>query len=75
MADKLPYGGNSPSTTMLYLNDSFSLPAFRGSISDLEYDLRVGKITQEQYDAATTREVAAVNPSKRTAVRKTPRTR
>jgi hypothetical protein len=81
MADRLPFGGGSSATPnkprrMLYQQDSWTLPSCGSNITDLEYDLRVGKITQEEYDAKLAQaEVAALAPAKRTAVRKHPRTR
>ena len=35
---------------MKYQSPAFSLPVCSKRISDLEYDLRVGKITQAEYD-------------------------
>ena len=82
MADKLPFGGNgAPSTNnrpkrLLYQQQSWTLPVGGSSITDLEYDLRVGKITQEEYDARVKKsEVAAFAPAKRTAVVNHPRHR
>lgn len=75
MADKLPFGGNgAPSTNnrprrVLYQQPSWTLPACNADISELEYSLRVGKITEEEYEAA------ALAPAKRTAVVRHPRSR
>ena len=80
MLDRLPFGGNNaPSKAnsprrMLYQQASFTLPAGGSHLTALEWDLRVGKITQEEYDAKQ-KEVAALNPSKEMAVVMMPRFR
>lgn len=35
---------------MKYLEKTFTLPVSSGSLSDLEYALRVGKITPEEFE-------------------------
>lgn len=35
---------------MKYVNQKFTMPTCEKPLSQLEYDLRVGNITQEQYD-------------------------
>jgi hypothetical protein len=72
MADKLPFGG-SPNNTpnkprrMLYQQSSWTLPASNGKMTDLEYDLRVGKITEAEYKARVL-ECAARKPAKQVAM-------
>jgi hypothetical protein len=80
MSDKLPFGGSSNTTPnrpkrLLYQQPSWTLPAYEGDITDLEYDLRVGKITEEEFMEAKKKEVATIDPSKRKAVEKSPRHR
>lgn len=45
---------------MKYTQPSFTIPVGGSKLTDLEYDLRVGKITQEQYDAITKYESATI---------------
>jgi hypothetical protein len=82
MADRLPFGGSGNATPnkpkrMLYQQPSWTLPACKANISDLEYDYRVGKITEEEYMKAkekeSRREVAALTPATRKAVVTSPR--
>lgn len=79
MSDRMPFGGsgvsksNSPKR-LLYQQASFTLPAGGSHLTALEWDLRVGKITQEEYDAKQ-KEAAALNPSKEMAVVIMPRFR
>jgi hypothetical protein len=79
MADRLPFGGGSNVTPnkprrMLYQQPSWTLPSCGANLTDLEYDFRVGKITEEEYEAKKAQlEVAALAPAKRTAVVKHPR--
>jgi hypothetical protein len=87
MADKLPFGGGSNSTPnrpkrLLHQQPSWTLPVNSSSITSLEYDFRVGKITEEEYQrevsrkaTASLREVASLAPSTRKAVIATPRNR
>jgi hypothetical protein len=38
---------------MKYVNKSFTMPVCGRTMTDLQYDLAVGKITQAQFDAAS----------------------
>ena len=60
MSDKLPSFGVKPRDTskpkrMLYQQPSWTLPSCGSNISELQYDLAVGRITQEQFDAGRTK--------------------
>jgi hypothetical protein len=81
MADRLPFGGGSNATPnkpkrMLYQQSSWTLPSCGANLTALDYDYRVGKITEAEYLAAKAkqgREVAALDPASRKAVVTTPK--
>lgn len=75
MADRLPSFGVKPRDyskpkRMLYTQPTWTLPTGGKDMDDLTYALRVGKITQEQHDAARAkeRESTSVEPRQRTAM-------
>lgn len=45
-----------------YTEPTFTLPATNKAMTDLEYNLRVGAISQEQYDAEVTKQQATTSP-------------
>jgi hypothetical protein len=81
MADRLPSFGvpqrdHSKPQKMLYTQKTWTLPSGGSHLTADEWDLRVGNISQAEFDARRKhREVAALSPAQERAMIAAPRSR